>query len=76
MSNAASDPVRAAKRLERAIHAPTDYAVSISTFYRPGKPLAIKVFIHSDYSYLRSRVPSEIEGFEVLSEVSDGLHTH
>jgi hypothetical protein len=70
MSNGRNDPIAAADMLEKAIHPPSEYALSISTFFRPGKPLALKVFIRPEYSYLRNRVPESCAGFEIFSEVS------
>lgn len=70
MSNDGNDPLLAADMLEKAIHPPSGCALSISTFYRPGKPLALKVFIRPEFGYLRSRVPQSCAGYEIFSEVS------
>lgn len=60
----------AADHLLEAINPPSDNAVSISTFFRPGRALAIKVFVLPQYKYLISRVPDSVDGYEVLREVS------
>ena len=70
MSNDRNDPLAAADMLERAIHPPSGCALSISTFFRPGKPLALKVFIRPEFSYLRSRVPKSCAGYEIFAEVA------
>ncbi|RPO31602.1 hypothetical protein IPC1221_02730 [Pseudomonas aeruginosa] len=59
----------AADHLMKKIDPPTEMAVSIGTFFRPGRPLAIRVLIRPQYSYLMRRVPEQIDGFEVLREV-------
>ncbi|MDN7144067.1 hypothetical protein KC131_25820 [Pseudomonas sp. JQ170] len=69
MSNDASLMV-AAEHLLEALDAPSDRAISISTFYRPGQPLAIKVFISPAFKHLASKVPRQVDGFDVLSEVA------
>lgn len=60
----------AADHLLKAIDPPSSLAVSIGTFFRPGRPLAIRVSIRPQYSYLIQRVPDRIDGFEVLREVA------
>lgn len=65
-----TDPSITAEHLIDAIRPPTDCAISISTFFRPDKPLAIKVCISPQYSYLESRVPDTLDGYEILHEVS------
>lgn len=70
MSSDRNDPYAAAEHLAEAIQAPTDRALSISTYFRPGKPLALKVFIAPEFKYLVSRVPSSLDGFEVFHEVA------
>ena len=64
------DPVMVAEHLIEVIQPPSDYAVSISTFFRPGRALAIKVFIAPQYRYLKDRVPSSMDGFEILHEIA------
>lgn len=73
MSSDRNDPATVAALLEQAIRPPTDRALSISTFFRPGKPLAIKVFLLPEYGYLRSRIPSSLCGYEILYELSPGI---
>lgn len=70
MSSDRTDPVRAAEHLIEVIKPPSDSAVSISTFFRPGHAMAIKVFIEPQYRYLQARIPSTMDGFEVLQEVA------
>ncbi len=70
MSSERTDPVVVAEHLIEVIRPPSDCAVSISTFSRPGKSLAIKVFILPQYRYLESRVPKMMDGFEILREVA------
>lgn len=70
MSSHRSDPRLAAEHLAEAIGAPSDTAVSISTCFRPGKPLALKVFIAPEFKYLVSKVPNRLDGYEVLHEVA------
>lgn len=65
------DPVVTAQHLIAVIEPPSDEALSISTYFRPGKPLAIRVFIYPNYKYLKTRVPKEIDGYEVISEVGE-----
>lgn len=60
----------AADHLLKAIDPPSEAALSIGTFFRPGRPLAIRVSIRPQYVYLMSRIPKQIDGFEVLREVS------
>jgi hypothetical protein len=60
----------AADHLMKEIDPPSAMAVSIGTFFRPGLPLAIRVSIRPQYSYLIQRVPERIDGFEVLREVA------
>lgn len=69
MSNDACLTV-ATEHLLEALDAPSDRAVSISTFYRPGKPMAIKVFISPSFKHLKIKVPDQVDGYEVLSEVA------
>ncbi len=64
------DPVVVAEHLFQVISPPSDCAVSISTFSRPGKSMAIKVFILPQYRYLESRVPTTLDGFEILREIA------
>jgi hypothetical protein len=70
MSSDRADPLEAAEHLIEVIQPPSDCAVSISTLFRPGRTLAIKVFIQPQYRYLESRVPLTIDGFDVLHEVA------
>lgn len=70
MSSDTGDLMIAADHLLKAIDAPSEQAVSIGTFFRPGLPLAIRVSIRPQFSYLIHRVPSSVDGFEVLKEVS------
>lgn len=70
MSSHRSDPRLAAEHLAEAIGAPSEIALSISTYFRPGKPLALKVFIAPEFRYLESRIPSRLDGYEVLHEVA------
>lgn len=70
MSSDSADLMVATEHLLEALDAPSDRAVSIATFYRPGKPLAIKVFISPSFKHLRSKVPQTVDGFEVLSEIA------
>lgn len=69
MSNNANLMV-ATEHLLEVLDAPSDRAFSISTFYRPGRPLAIKVFISPNFRHLKMRVPEQVDGFEVLSEIA------
>ncbi len=68
--------VSAADHLLRAIDPPSDHAVSIATYFRPGRPLAIRVVVLPEYSYLISRVPNTIDGYEVLMEVAPRPTAH
>lgn len=70
MCDEGNDPLAAADMLEKAIHPPSGCTLSISTFFRPGKPLALKVFIRPEFSYLRSRVPQSFAGYEIFAEVA------
>lgn len=70
MSSDTGDLIMAADHLFKAIDPPSEQAVSIGSFYRPGMPIAIRVSIRPQYSYLIQRVPEQIDGFEVLREVS------
>ncbi|VVP25133.1 hypothetical protein PS876_04039 [Pseudomonas fluorescens] len=70
MSNDRNDPLVVAERLAAAIQPPTDRALSISTYFRPGKPLALKVFISPDFKYLEARIPDHMGGFEIFHEVA------
>lgn len=70
MSSETSSIALAADHLLQAIDPPSMMAVSIATFFRPGRPLAIRVSIRPQYGYLIQRVPERIDGFEVLREVS------
>lgn len=70
MSSDAADLMVAAEHLLQAINPPADHAVSISTFFRPGFPLAIKVFVLPQYRYLIMRVPDKVDGYDVLREVA------
>ena len=70
MCSERTDPVVVAEHLIEVIRPPSDCAVSISTFSRPGKNLAIKVFILPQYRYLESRVPKVMDGFEILREIA------
>lgn len=70
MSSSADDLMMAADHLLEAIDPPSEQAVSIGTFFRPGHPIAIRVSIRPQYSYLISRVPLRIDGYEVLKEVA------
>lgn len=70
MSSLPVAAIEAAEHLAKAIKPPTDAAISISTLFRPGKPLALKVFILPQFKYLESRVPESCDGFEVIREVA------
>lgn len=70
MSSDTGDLLMAADHLMQAIDPPSEMAVSIGTFFRPGRPLAIRVSIRPQYSYLIQRVPDRIDGFDVLREVA------
>ncbi len=73
MSKDRNDPAAVAALLEQAISPPSDRALSITTFFRPGKPLAIKVFLLPEYGYLRSRIPRSLGGYEIIYELSPGI---
>ena len=73
MSDDRRDPSIVADMLAKAIHPPVDRALSISTFFRPGKPLALKVFILPEFRYLESRVPDRLGGFEIFHEVTGAV---
>jgi hypothetical protein len=60
----------AADHLLKAIDPPSDQAVSIATFFRPGLPLAIRVSVLPEFSYLIKRVPESMDGYEVLREIA------
>jgi hypothetical protein len=66
----------AADHLLEAIDPPSAQAVSIATFFRPGRPLAIRVSVLPEFSYLITRVPESIDGFEVLREVASRPVAH
>lgn len=70
MSSNTDDLMIAADHLLEAIDPPSEQAVSIGTFFRPGLPIAIRVSIRPQYSYLISRVPQRMDGYEVLKEVA------
>lgn len=70
MSSDTGDLLKAADHLLKEIDPPSAMAVSIGTFFRPGRPLAIRVSVRPQYSYLIKRVPDRIDGFDVLREVS------
>lgn len=70
MSSKAGNLLLAADHLLKAIDPPSQQSVSIATFFRPGRPLAIKVTILPEFSYLIKRVPDSIDGFDVLREVA------
>lgn len=71
MSSDTGDLMMAADHLIKVIAPPSEEAVSIGTFFRPGLPIAIRVSIRPQFSYLIQRVPQRIDGFEVLREVSE-----
>ncbi len=71
MSSDTGDLMMAADHLLKAIDPPSEQAVSIGTFFRPGLPIAIRVSIRPQYSYLIQRVPKRVDGFEVLREVAE-----
>lgn len=62
--------VTAAEHLLKRLHNPSHSAVSISTFFRPKKSLALKVFISPQYKHLASMVPNNQDGFDVLYEIA------
>lgn len=66
------DLMMATEHLLQVINPPSDQAVSISTFFRAGAPLAIKVFVLPQYRYLMNRVPETVDGYVVLREVAQG----
>lgn len=70
MSSDSAGLMMAAEHLLQAINPPSDHAVSISTFFRPGRPLAIKVFVLPQYRHLISRVPETVDGYDVLREIA------
>ncbi len=70
MSSDTGDLMVAADHLLKAIDPPSEQAVSIGTFFRPGLPLAIRVCILPQYSYLLKRVPERVDGYEVLREIT------
>lgn len=70
MSSETGNLLLAADHLLQAIDPPSLQAVSIATFFRPGRPLAIRVSVLPEYSYLIQRVPESVDGFEVLREVA------
>lgn len=70
MSRDFADLMVATEHILEALNEPSDRAVSIGTFFRPGKPIAIKVCISPNFKHLRSRVPPSMDGFEVLSEIA------
>lgn len=70
MSSYRTDPAVTAEHLIETIRPPSDSAISISTYFRPGQPLALKVFIAPQYKYLESRVPDHLDGYEILHEVA------
>lgn len=76
MSSDRANPAQAAEHLFEVIQPPSDCAVSISTYFRPGRSLAIKVCIQPQYRYLESRVPLTIDGFDVLREVTPLAKAH
>lgn len=70
MSSDTGGLMLAADHLLKAIDPPSMQAVSIGTFFRPGLPIAIRVSIRPQYSYLIQRVPERIDGYDVLREVA------
>lgn len=70
MSSKAGNLLLAADHLLKAIDPPSQQSISIATFFRPGRPLAIRVTILPEFSYLIKRVPDSIDGFDVLREVA------
>lgn len=70
MSRDTGSLMNAADHLLAAIDPPSLQAVSIATFFRPGRPLAIRVSVLPEFSYLIKRVPDSIDGFDVLGEVA------
>lgn len=64
------DPYVAAEHLLRKMKNPSHLAASVSTFYRPSEPLALKVFIDPRHKYLVNLVPDSIDGFDVLLEIA------
>ena len=70
MSSKAGNLLLAADHLLKAIDPPSQQSISIATFLRPGRPLAIRVTILPEFSYLIKRVPDSIDGFDVLREVA------
>ncbi|MGV0315176.1 hypothetical protein ACKU3N_004525 [Pseudomonas putida] len=70
MSSEAGNLLLAADHLLKAIDPPSQQSVSIATFFRPGRPIAIRVTVLPEFSYLISRVPESIDGFDVLREVA------
>ena len=69
MFSDSADLMVATEHLLEALDAPSDRAVSISTFFRPGRPIAIKVCISPNFKHLKAKVPRSVDGIEVLSEV-------
>lgn len=69
MFSDSADLMVATEHLLEALDGPSDRAVSIGTFFRPGRPIAIKVCISPSFKHLKAKVPSTVDGFEVLSEV-------
>ncbi len=69
MFSDSADLMVATEHLLEALDGPSDRAVSIGTFFRPGHPIAIKVCISPNFKHLKAKVPRSVDGFEVLSEV-------
>jgi len=69
MSSESADLMVATEHLLEALDAPSERAVSIGTFFRPGRPLAIKVCISPSFQHLKAKVPVSVDGFDVLYEV-------
>lgn len=70
------DPYVAAGHVLEAIKPPIESAISVGTFFRDGKPLALKVTIEPEFGHLKARVPSRIDGYEVISEVAPRAYAY
>lgn len=76
MSRPRVEPEVAADHLVAILRPPKDSAVSISTFLRPGCDIALRVLIEPAYGYLQSKVPLQVDGYDVLTQVADRAIAH
>ena len=70
MSQMTADPYTAAQDLISELHAPSG-TITVSTFWKEGGGLSLKVFLTPDVGYLRKNIPRRWEGFDVLCEVAE-----